>query len=432
MTEHLTPEQHSGTVGGSTAARRMGCPRSLHLEKLVPCRTDAGVYAHEGTALHEMMALILRGGREPAELLPFTFTKDDTPTEKGFTFTVDADLWAEKGQPALDAFDGFVEQVEELYGEPFSFLVEQRVEFPGIPGAFGTSDVVGLCGDEVFIIDWKFGRSVVTAEENAQLMFYALGALNTCAGFLGGDLHPARAVTCAIIQPTSEDVLDEWQTDVGTLRAMGEELIEAVRKATTMGDAAPIAKGPWCKFADCKAICPLHIRDAEEMQAKFARLQKRLDDETEARARDAAPPPFDWGEALGELLDLAEAVEDWAAQVVKMAHAAAQDGMAIPGRVLVPGQPGNRQWAVEEAEVVRFFKGRKFKLDDYMPRKLLSPAQGEKLLASTGRKLPDEMTVRPPSKGFRLLRDKGQPKAVLTADRIGALAARLERITGEP
>jgi hypothetical protein len=59
-------------------------------------------------------------------------------------------------------------------------------QFPGIEGAFGTSDIIARCGNEIFVLDWKFGRGVVPAEENKQLMFYTAGALNTARDFFKG------------------------------------------------------------------------------------------------------------------------------------------------------------------------------------------------------------------------------------------------------
>ena len=86
---HETPEEHSDVVGGSTAARRIGCPRSYALEKLVP--PDPGSsYAREGTALHEMMAIILDKDKKPEELLPFTFKREGHDVEGDWKFTVDA------------------------------------------------------------------------------------------------------------------------------------------------------------------------------------------------------------------------------------------------------------------------------------------------------------------------------------------------------
>lgn len=49
MNQHITPDQHSDLVGGSTAARRIGCPRSFALEQLVPKDNRGSIYAQEST-----------------------------------------------------------------------------------------------------------------------------------------------------------------------------------------------------------------------------------------------------------------------------------------------------------------------------------------------------------------------------------------------
>ena len=198
MMTTMTPQQHSSLVGGSTAARRIGCPRSYALEQITPQEDQSSIYALEGSALHDLVAVCLEHDREPREMLPFTFTD----SRSGESFTVDHDLWEDKGEPALRAFDAFVCKQEKRLGEPMRFMIETRVEFPGIPGAFGTSDIIARCGNEIFVLDWKFGRGIVPATENKQLMFYACGALNTARSFFEHmTLTHDTPVTMAIIQP---------------------------------------------------------------------------------------------------------------------------------------------------------------------------------------------------------------------------------------
>jgi hypothetical protein len=50
----------------------------------------------------------------------------------------------------------------------------------GLPGAFGTADAIVLSddGETLTVVDYKNGYTEVDAERNAQLMLYALGALN--------------------------------------------------------------------------------------------------------------------------------------------------------------------------------------------------------------------------------------------------------------
>jgi hypothetical protein len=420
VNEHITPEEHSSLVGGSTAARRIGCPRSWALEQLVPEDTRGSVYAQEGTALHEVMAIALERDVEPTTLIPFTFTSE----REGWSFTVDMDLWLDKGEPALRAFDTFVAEQEDRLGDTMRFLIETRVQFPGIPTAFGTSDVIGRCGKEIFVIDWKFGRGIVPAEENKQLMFYASGALNTARDFFDGmEIVGDTPVTMAIVQPMREGGIDTWATNARRLYAFKTELHEAIDLIKSKGRDAPIKDGPWCTFARCKAVCPLHLGAAAKLAQNFDRLKAA----TEGRAA----APNDWPEQLAELLELADMVEAWAKQVREQAHADAERGMAIPGWALEPGRKGPRKWAIDEAEVIETFTGPEFGLDEDVvaPRKVLTLPQLEKILKRDDKTIPDGLTAQSEPSTTRLVRTENASETVEpTAAKVQTLAEKLMRL----
>jgi len=68
--------------------------------------------------------------------------------------------------PALDAFDTYINALEDETGSPATILVEQEVSFGRyIPGAFGSCDVLVRCGGRVVVLDWKFGRGVQVQAE---------------------------------------------------------------------------------------------------------------------------------------------------------------------------------------------------------------------------------------------------------------------------
>lgn len=444
MNQQITPLAHSSVVGGSTAARRLHCPRSIHLETLIPKVDSDNAYTREGTALHEMMAVILSEGVEdPRTLLPFTHIQKSEDGADLWSFTVDEDLWVDKGEPALTAFDAFVEQMEEAIGAPFDYLVEQKVAFPGIDEAFGTSDIVGRCGDEVFVVDWKFGRGAVEAEGNAQLMFYAIGALNTCAEFLNkdvdGPLAADRPVTCVIIQPVLSEQPFVWETDLGALDGMAARLREAVKAGLTQGPRAPIGKGKGCQYCAAKPVCPLYVQDTEAMVSKMAALRARQDamvedavaGDTEAvKAGDAAIAAL-----LADMLDLSEEVDGWAKSVAQLAHDLALDGVEIPGRKLVAKTGGVRSWAKDDDLVVRLMKQFKLPLDAYMPRSLVTMPTAEKLVKKNGFAIPDDFIKKPGVTGYKLVRetypDAAAAPPVASPAMVGQLAAKLRNFTGE-
>lgn len=421
MTDHITPEEHSDIVGGSTAARRIGCPGSYRLEQMVPKDERGSEYAREGTALHELMAMTLRDGVEPTDMLPYTFTAADG----SWSFTVDHDLWDAKGEPALTAFDKFCAQMEAEIGDDMHMLVERRVAMPGIPGAFGTSDIIARCGGELFVMDWKFGYKTVRAEENKQLMFYAAGALNTEREWVGEELasDPTTPVTLAIIQPLNaqqgNDIVQHWTTTVGDLETYAVELFEAVAEAQR--DNARVSKGPWCDFARCKTVCPAHLNAVGLLGEKLQALK-----DAQATSNGSPDDRADWGQRYAELLELAELADPLVAEIHAQAHAFAEQGGQIPGFGLEAKKAGARSWAVEERLLKMFFKRHRIKMDEWTERKLRSPAQIEKIVKARGIEIPKHYVQAGVSSGTKLSRVEKVTRPVQSVpERLRALSEAL-------
>lgn len=440
---HETPEEHSDIVGGSTAARRIGCPRSYALEKLVP--PDPGnAYAREGTALHEMIAIILDKGKAPDELLPFTFKREGNAVEGDWEFTVDADLWYDIGQPALDAFDAFVEEIETETGGMFEYVVETRCAMPGIAGAFGTSDVIWTCGELSGVWDWKFGRNPVSAEENKQLLFYARAAASTMPhmfgpidGVAGNDnagafeqIDPKREVILSIMQPKVSDTPSEFIVTVEELEQFRKTLLAAVKTAEEKGVDAPVNKGKWCDYATCKAVCPLWAGQTATFGEKLARLAEHRQDVAEDPSlKDAYDADF--AALLPELLDLADTAEGWIAEVRKAAFNALDNGEEIDGWRIGVSTTSRRVWAVDEEELKKFFKNRRYTLDDYMPRQIITMPAAEKLLKRDGRTVPEDMIDKKVSTKNALVRaDSSLPAPELSSERAKALGDKLAALNG--
>jgi hypothetical protein len=79
------------------------------------------------------------------------------------------------------AIDDYLEYVRDVVRSTGgTLMVEQRLSIEGITGeagAHGTADVVILAGDELIVIDLKYGRGVaVEADHNPQLQIYAAAA----------------------------------------------------------------------------------------------------------------------------------------------------------------------------------------------------------------------------------------------------------------
>lgn len=89
------------------------------------------------------------------------------------------------------------------------------------------------------------------------------------------------------------------------------------------------------------------------------------------------PKPLADG-ALAEKMAMVPMVEAWASAVAAEAEARLLQGLDVPGYKLVEGRRGNRKWTREE-DALRILKATSMRIDEYAPRKVISPAAAEKL-----------------------------------------------------
>jgi hypothetical protein len=194
---------HSNIVGGSTAKRVMACPGSVALSAKMP-KQPSSEHADRGTLLHDVIAEIL-GKDLPWKQFIGARHNDQVLTE---------DLFEEKIAVALELLD------EVDPHKRMEYEVETRVGFGDLlPGVFGSTDLVGKIGNKAIVLDWKFGDGVVvTAEENAQLMFYAAASMRTEEAkwaFEGVD-----EIELIIIQPPA---IRRWTTTKARIKEFEQE-----------------------------------------------------------------------------------------------------------------------------------------------------------------------------------------------------------------
>lgn len=365
---------HSDLVGGSTADRRLNCPGSYKMEQKVPenLRKGSSSYADEGTALHEAIQFILEENVDPMDLLGREFN--------GYKMT--KSLIREALEPALDFFDALDEELDPEGG--LQFITEQRCQMPGIPDAFGTSDIVARSDKRSIILDWKFGsgvpvKAVYTDEDgtervNAQLMFYARAAMHSCPTLFEND--PDWPVDLYIVQPRSQggdDIGSKATVTVKQLEEFRMRLVSAVCEA--QGDNARTKRGPWCRFADCKAVCPHHTGPLLDLgKLDLSALQKN-------RPGEIAPVvPTDWSQLFGLYLPVCDAAEEVIRTIRAQAHMWLEQGNKVvgpdgePSYKLVPKRATEKY--VDEAAAARHAIGVGVaEKDVYEPVTVKSPAQ---------------------------------------------------------
>jgi hypothetical protein len=328
-------------LGASKAHRWMSCPGSIALEADLP--DISSPHAEEGTRAHEMASAIL-------EKQSFS-TDDSAMLEHVITYT------------------DYVRREAEGH----HLLVEQRVDYSdviGVGNSFGTSDAIILAGDTIKIIDLKFGMGVrVDAEENEQLMLYALGALETFG--VTGHYTKAKLV---IVQPRL-DHISEWEVTVEELKAFGEEARDCAQLALDIyeGRALTVLRpsAAACKFCKAKATCPAllaHVQDS--VGADF----ENLDED------DIKTSPMGMGSnSLGVALAAVPLIEDWCKAVRAKAESELLAGRPVNGFKLVQGRNGARKWAAGGAKDLLFSALG----DEAFDTALISPTTAEKKLKGT-------------------------------------------------
>lgn len=352
----------------SGAHRWMRCPGSLRLEMDLPDQPSR--YAAEGTLAHSMAADYLENKPNPQDYLGQPAEVDD------FDFTVD--------QAMIDHVLDYAKLVEE-YAQGGELHIEQRLSFSdavGVPDSFGTSDAVIIHPDRITVIDLKYGMGVrVDAQENEQLMLYALAALENFSV-----AYDFKEVVMVVHQPRLNHV-SEYAVPVERIHAFAEEAKAAAQRALFANDPDYVPGEKQCKFCKAKAVCPALKAEVDAMTADVA---------TPADFADLAKSD---GKDIAEAMKRVAVIEQWCAAVREEVERRLSAGEPVPGFKLVEGRKGNRKWTDEEA-VEKILHKLSLDFDEMFDCKLASPTKIEKLLKSKPDALADVMkhTVRPDGK----------------------------------
>jgi hypothetical protein len=253
-------------------------------------------------------------------------------------------------------------------------LVEQRLDFSEwVPEGFGTGDAIVLNGSEIQVIDLKYGRGVrVEADGNEQLMLYALGAYHTFSA-----LDDFENVTVRILQPRLSHA-SAWTISVKHLLEFAE-LATAAAQETQKPDAKCIAGEKQCLWCRAKATCVAAAKEvAKTIEADF----EDLTSDAEPTARDTANID---NKHLGAMYSKLEFIEGWCKSFRAHVYEALEQGESIPGYKMVAGRRGDRAWSSEEL-ATEVMKSMRLKIDEMYAKKLISPAQAEKLLKGKKKK----------------------------------------------
>jgi hypothetical protein len=387
--------KHSVIVGGSTAGRLLACPGSFQATQALPPSTDApSAFAEEGTAMHAVMDHLMRTRQDffnDTQRRNYDGAVQAMVGKKTFHDRILTQAHVDDMiLPAMAALT----ELEDLYGGGFRVAaVEMRVRFPGVPGAFGTADLLLVSDTHAIVCDWKFGQGVPVSALyvdddngdllNPQLMYYLAGAINSAHR-----LFVRRKLVIAVIQPRTSEPLTHTEVTRKDVKFFREDLERAVQAAVDRNP--PLAKGEHCRWCPAKIACPLWTTPILGL--------------AEAIGETVAKPPAVAGaqfapESYGQYLAKAKAFVDLLAMYQKevndQLHSYLEAGGQVPGWRL-KAKAKMRQW-IDENVVDEELRKLGFNENEIWQDKLQTFQVAERAAKRLGVSIPDHLRVAPES-----------------------------------
>lgn len=291
-------------LSASASYRWLACPPSARL--CAKYEDKGSEYAQQGTDAHTLCEYKLKDAlgmkcSNPTENLSYYDAEMEDCAEGYAAYVVEQMLEIEKTCPDV------------------LVLVEQHLNFSKyVPEGFGTGDCVIVSDGVLHIIDYKHGSHLVDANDNPQLMCYALGALEMFDGIYNVD-----TVKMTIYQPR--------RSNVGTFSLSRDELLTWAKDVL-----APIAAlaykgegefkaGGHCQFCKAKASC-----------------RKRAEYNLELARYDFEMPAILQKEEIAVILAKVDDFVSWANDVKDYALAEALKGAKFDGFKLVAGRSSRK------------------------------------------------------------------------------------------
>lgn len=389
-------EDAHSTLGGSVIALIEICPGSYHLSHGMP--NTAGRHARVGSLAHDLAAICLMDGGDPADYLGDTLPKYPD-------LRVDAEM-VEHVRDYITYCRSEVEPGDVV-------LIEARFDLDELgedaEGMFGSADFVRLrpSTGHLLVVDFKYGSGVpveihtITGKPNRQTLYYAIGAVLR----LQKQGHAVKRARLVIHQPRAPHphgpVRAVDVTAIDLLDWMGD-LLEISRRARD--PAAPLTAGHHCREKFCKAmpLCPEH--------AKWVVRQAQLEFSDKGLAVMVRDPRMLSLASLTAVLDAAPAVTAWINACQEFAHSAMERGEQMPGWKLVDKR-ATRRWSEPEPVVVGRLRDLGLTSSQCYEHSLISPAKAEDLLPKETRKSIGELVVKQ-SSGTTLAKESDNRPAV--------------------
>lgn len=336
------PDKHA-ILSPSAAHRWLHCTPAPRVEAEFPETTSE--YAEEGRLAHSVCEL--------AAKKKFTVMNNRAYNSRLKKLKADPKWDDEMLSTAATYVEHLTEHAMRFEHAPYVALEVQVDITDYAPEAFGTCDCIMIGGDELIITDYKHGKGVpVSAQDNPQMLLYALGALKLYRPIYGDMI---RRVSTYIDQPRL-DSYDGASMTVEELLAWGES-IKSKAAAAFMG-TGEFAPGEWCRFCRAKAKCRARANQNTALEdfKDCIPLGRSIPMQAEYDTTGFKPSNCLTDEEIGALLVRAEGLVAWYNDLKEYALAACLNGKTIPGWKAVEGR-STRAWTDQDAALEALMAG---------------------------------------------------------------------------
>ena len=294
-------------LSASASHRWLSCPPSAKL--CADVNDEASPYAKQGTDAHELceykvLHALGEDVKDPTENLDYFDTEMEESTDEYCNYVLEQ-----------------YEKAKQLCKDP-KVLVEQRLDFSKwVPDGFGTGDCLIIADKVLQIIDFKYGLGIlVEAENNPQMMCYALGALQLFDG-----IYDINSVSMIIYQPRRENI-STYEISKEKLLDWAENILAPTAALAAKGEGE-FKAGGHCQFCKVKATC--------RKRAEYNLSLARYDFEMPATLED---------DEIEVILSKVDELIAWGSDVKEYALQAAVNGKAW------------KDWKVVEGRSVRKYR----------------------------------------------------------------------------
>lgn len=384
MSDVINDNKKHALLSASGASRWISCPPSARLEEQLPEKTST--YADEGNLAHDIAELKLKKAFTDPAMSTRKFNAEMKKLQAH-------ELYQEEMQGYTNDYAEYITQ--RMYGfeiKPY-IAVEAKVDFSSyVQEGFGTADCIIISENFLYVTDFKYGKGVeVSAEDNAQMMLYALGAYLKYSF-----LYPIEHIQMTIAQPRLDN-FSEYSLSVTELLDWAENKVRPAAQSAFRGGGEFVA-GEHCKFCRAKAQC----RARADQNLALEGFTKKL-------------PPIISNDEVGEYLLKAQDLAKWAKDLEEYTLAALLKGDLVKGWKAVEGR-SNRQ-ITNTDEAFKKLTDSGYKEEMLYERKPITLTAIEKLVGGkkTFNELLAEYVIKPQGKPTLALEsDKREPYSVST------------------